>query len=144
MTNSLYNITGAEELKPEQALVQGWLTTMPYEYPQLAVRHIDIALPGHEIPPQLVIQLTAELRRSVVETLVAYRGVHRWVQRFTPLHLDAKDEIPSLRDRGTYLITGGLGGIGLELADFLATQVAARTRSKRRALQEEHRPLRHG
>ena len=31
-----------------------------------------------------------------------------------------------LRGRGVYLITGGLGGLGLELADYLARSVKAR------------------
>jgi NAD(P)-dependent dehydrogenase (short-subunit alcohol dehydrogenase family) len=36
------------------------------------------------------------------------------------------DPLPRLRERGVYLVTGGLGGIGLCIADYLAQAVRAR------------------
>jgi NAD(P)-dependent dehydrogenase (short-subunit alcohol dehydrogenase family)/acyl carrier protein len=58
--------------------------------------------------------------------LVAYRGPIRWVQAFEPVRLEGKRRPVSLRPRGVYLISGGLGKVGLCLADYLARAVGAR------------------
>jgi NAD(P)-dependent dehydrogenase (short-subunit alcohol dehydrogenase family)/acyl carrier protein len=57
---------------------------------------------------------------------VAYRGGRRWVQTFESVRFDHPAAAPSLRRHGVYLITGGLGNIGLVLADYLARAVQAR------------------
>lgn len=59
-----------------------------------------------------------------LDPVVAYRGHHRWVQTFEPFRCE--DATPPLREEGVYLITGGLGGIGLELAEYLAQTVRAK------------------
>ena len=46
------------------------------------------------------------------------RGPHRWVQCFEPVHLPSPSA-PVLRQEGVYFITGGLGGVGLTLAEYL-------------------------
>jgi NADPH:quinone reductase-like Zn-dependent oxidoreductase/thioesterase domain-containing protein/NAD(P)-dependent dehydrogenase (short-subunit alcohol dehydrogenase family)/acyl carrier protein len=59
--------------------------------------------------------------------VIAYRGAHRWVQDFDPVPLDKPiNGTPRIRERGVYLITGGLGGIGLTLAEHLAKTVQAK------------------
>ncbi|HAG84630.1 MAG TPA: beta-ketoacyl synthase, partial [Cyanobacteria bacterium UBA12227] len=69
----------------------------------------------------------AELSISSSNAVVAYRSKHRWVQTFEPVRLEAKSEqIPQLRHGGVYLITGGLGGIGLVMAEHLARTVQAK------------------
>ena len=50
--------------------------------------------------------------------MVAYRGPHRWIQTLRPSN--ATGQRKPLREDGVYLITGGLGGIGLTLAEHLA------------------------
>jgi NAD(P)-dependent dehydrogenase (short-subunit alcohol dehydrogenase family) len=68
----------------------------------------------------------AELAQPLPDT-VAYRNDARWVQFLEPLTLQAQDGPPmQLRDGGVYLITGGLGGIALELAVYLAHAVRAK------------------
>jgi len=58
---------------------------------------------------------------------VAYRGNYRWVQPFEPVSLDGTVEAkPQFRERGGYLITGGLGGVGLFNAEYLAKTVQAK------------------
>ncbi|MEZ4290364.1 MAG: hypothetical protein R3E53_07435 [Myxococcota bacterium] len=53
--------------------------------------------------------------------LVAWRGRDRFVRRFEPRPLPARRDggHSPLVEGGTYLITGGLGGLGLTLADRL-------------------------
>ena len=58
--------------------------------------------------------------------MVAYRGLHRWVQWLERMPLGPETADTLLRDGGVYLITGGLGGIGLVLAEHLARTRRAR------------------
>ena len=59
--------------------------------------------------------------------MVAYRRRYRWAQTFQNVRLEVPAGRPALlRDSGVYLITGGLGDLGLEVADFLARTVRAR------------------
>ncbi len=60
-------------------------------------------------------------------TVMALRRGRRWVQVFerAPLPKPSRDRLP-LREKGTYLITGGLGEIALELAEYLARTVRVR------------------
>jgi NAD(P)-dependent dehydrogenase (short-subunit alcohol dehydrogenase family)/acyl carrier protein len=58
---------------------------------------------------------------DAAESVVAWRGGERWVRTFGPARL-ARDAGPvsRVREGGVYLITGGLGGLGLALAEELA------------------------
>jgi NAD(P)-dependent dehydrogenase (short-subunit alcohol dehydrogenase family) len=72
-------------------------------------------------------QLMAELASESPDPMVAYRGLTRWVKKFEPTRLEKHEGRPSrLREKGVYLITGGLGQIGLELGEYLARSVRAR------------------
>jgi acyl transferase domain-containing protein/acyl carrier protein len=73
--------------------------------------------------------LAAELAQPATEVLVAYRDGLRYLREFTPADADADaDALPAVpvRSGGSYLITGGLGGIGLVLAEHLARAGARR------------------
>jgi NAD(P)-dependent dehydrogenase (short-subunit alcohol dehydrogenase family)/aryl carrier-like protein len=70
---------------------------------------------------QLIDRLARELLSPTQDAVVAYRGVDRWVQDVAPAHLGAVDGSASpVREGGVYLITGGLGGLGLQVAEHLA------------------------
>lgn len=127
VTRNLHDITGEELLQPEQAMILGACKVIAQEHPHIACRRIDVGV-SHPTEQQLVEQLVSEFSHPADAELlqpVAYRGPHRWVQIFQPLRLPAS--APSaLKERGVYLITGGLGGIGLALAEHLACSVQAK------------------
>ncbi|MBD2567370.1 type I polyketide synthase [Anabaena lutea] len=127
VTNDIYDVTGLEKLTPEKATVLGMCKTIPQEYANISCRSIDIVIPaaGTVAENQLLNQLLEELNTREFESLIAYRGHHRWVQTYEPLQLD-NDQPPKLRQQGVYLITGGLGGIGLEIAEYLSKTVHAK------------------
>src|SRR6185369_1121792 len=68
-----------------------------------------------------------EVYSGTPEKIVAYRGHHRWAQRFEPLAQLTFDErrLP-LKEKGVYLITGGLGELGMVVSRHLAERFAAR------------------
>ncbi|WP_414620771.1 SDR family NAD(P)-dependent oxidoreductase [Calothrix sp. CCY 0018] len=128
VSNNLYDVTALEGLSPEKATILGMCKTIPQEYANISCRSIDIVLPvaGTVAENQLIEQLVAELNSKPSHSEIAYRGHHCWVQTYEPLTVDDIPDMPKLRQEGVYLITGGLGGIGLELAEYLAQTVKAK------------------
>ena len=71
--------------------------------------------------------LFAMFSKECPDTIVSYRRGQRWVQVFEPLPLEeAPKAIPLLRKSGVYVLTGGLGNIGLAISECLARTVRAK------------------
>jgi len=128
VTSGLAEVSGEGRLDPEKATVLGPCRVIPQEYPGLSCRNVDVRVAEHGTwPDEQIDWLLAECNDRAGEPIVAYRGRERWVQALEAVRLEAREPRRGrLRDRGVYLITGGLGGIGLELAGFLADTVRAR------------------
>jgi NAD(P)-dependent dehydrogenase (short-subunit alcohol dehydrogenase family)/acyl carrier protein len=71
-------------------------------------------------------QLADELGRNGEEPAVAMRGNVRCVQRLRPLAPTRAVRRVTCRRDATYLITGGLGGVGVAVASWLIAQGARR------------------
>jgi amino acid adenylation domain-containing protein/non-ribosomal peptide synthase protein (TIGR01720 family) len=127
ITSGLYSVTGGEDLDPGRALLLGPTTILGHEYPAISSSSIDIVVPQPESwqAEQLIEQLLGELLARSTGPIALRRGV-RWVQSFEHVRLPAQAPGKRLREGGVYLITGGLGGIGLELARYLARTIRAR------------------
>jgi acyl transferase domain-containing protein/acyl carrier protein len=129
VSNNMQEVTGAEVLCPEKATILGPVKVIAQEYPNISCCSIDVVIPpkGSWHEEELTLQLLAELTSQSSDRVIAYRGLHRWVQTFEPVQLDKSNEAtPRLRKGGVYLITGGLGGIGLVLAEYLAKTAQAK------------------
>ena len=127
ISNDLHAITGEEDITAEESALLGLSLVIGQEFPHLHCRNIDIAEPRSRFQKNnLVEEVAAEILGSG-ESPIAYRGGHRWVRVFERLELQPDSTAPvSLRDRGVYLLTGGLGKIGLAVASYLARTVKAR------------------
>ncbi|MCK5522104.1 MAG: amino acid adenylation domain-containing protein [Thiomargarita sp.] len=127
VSNNVQKVTGEETLYPEKSTVLGPIKIIGQEYPNIHCRSIDVLIPPEKIEfEQLIDLLWAELTNQTTDKMVAYRAGHRWVQTFEAVRLEEPLNRKSrLREGGTYLITGGLGGIGLVLAEHLAKTVHA-------------------
>lgn len=130
ITSNIHEITGDEHiLRPEMATVLGACRVISQEFPNIACKSVDIASSGDGTinEESIAEQLVAELVSNSTDVIVAYRAAHRWVQTFVPARLEANTECHArLRHRGVYLITGGLGGVGLLLAQYLSRVANAR------------------
>ncbi len=131
VSNDMQDVTGNEVICAEKATVIGPCLAIPLEYPSLKCRSIDISLPqqvGDQQATLLVERLLSEfcVCAEKQESVIALRGTHRWKQAFEPVHLAADIPTKHLRQDGVYLITGGLGGIGLAMAEYLAQTINAR------------------
>jgi acyl transferase domain-containing protein/acyl carrier protein len=129
VTNNVHSVTGEELLRPEKITGLAPIKIIPQEYPNLTCRSMDIVLPkpGTRQEERLLEQLLEELMANSSDTVIAYRNNYRWIQQFQPVRLEKRGEdIPRLRENGHYLITGGLGNIGLKLAESLVKRVKAK------------------
>jgi NADP-dependent 3-hydroxy acid dehydrogenase YdfG/acyl carrier protein len=127
--NNVHAVTGGETLNPEKATILGACKIIPLEYSNVRCRSIDIVVPepGTQSEQTLVKQLLGEFSTKPSDPVIAYRAGYRWVEMFERIHLEVPAGVASrLKVNGVYLITGGLGGVGLALAEFLAASVQAR------------------
>ena len=129
VSNNLQEVTGEEDLCPEKATLLGPCRVITQEYRNITCQSIDVVVPeaGNPEFERLLDQLLAEATDEGDSSLVvAYRWRHRWVQDFEQFKLNASDAPARLKDQGVYLITGGMGGMGLEFAQHLAAAYHAR------------------
>jgi amino acid adenylation domain-containing protein len=118
---------------PLYSTLLGACRVIPKEYTNLHCRCIDMVLPGpgSQQNSRLYDQLLAEFIKTEGgkgwEPEAAYRSGIRWARDFEPIFPDPPREVARrLKSKGVYLVTGGLGGIGLVLAQYLAARVLAR------------------
>ena len=134
VANELLEVGGEETIAPMKALLLGPCRVIPLEYAGISCRAVDVVWPPADEARgrELVARLAAEPAVAAEPGgVLAYRGGYRWARDFTPVRLepagDRGERAPALlRRRGVYLITGGLGGLGLLLAEHLARTAAAR------------------
>lgn len=126
-----FRVTGNDIVSAIQAAIAGPCKVIPQEYPLVPCRLIDVAVeePGSWQAQALFNNLLGELTAAdFSDRTVALRNDQRWVQTFAGMKLPQRsaDKPSRLRPHGVYLITGGLGGIGLAMAEYLAQEVQAR------------------
>ncbi len=125
VTNDLQQIGGETLLQPLKAVLLGPSRVMPQEFPNVRSRAVDIVLPSAGFQREAIATLVAaEVVSEPIDDTVAFRGQQRFAQSLEPVSLETGAS--RLRDRGVYLITGGLGGIGYTLAEHLARTRRAR------------------
>ncbi|MFZ6183823.1 type I polyketide synthase [Nannocystis pusilla] len=118
VTQRLAALSDAGAIDPTHAPLWGLGRTVPFEHPELRCKRVDI-----DGDLATVDALVAELCADDPEEEVALRGARRHLGRVTPLELPPA-EAPPIRGDATYLITGGLGGLGLLAAGWLVDRGA--------------------
>ncbi|MBN9683666.1 MULTISPECIES: type I polyketide synthase [unclassified Corallococcus] len=124
VTTGAQDVTGEEPLLPWQAAAVGASRVLPQEYPGLTVRAVDVTWPAPDESasgPWLE-RLVTELATGE-DPVVALRGPYRHVEAFETLDTPAPTEQAGLKDGGVYVIVGGLGRVGLALAEQLTQAV---------------------
>jgi acyl transferase domain-containing protein/aryl carrier-like protein len=125
VTGGMQDVAGSGRIEPAKAAVLGLVKVAAKECDGISCRSVDIDVTS---PPEVVAaQLFAETAAGPGPEQVAYRGRKRWTWAYAPVHPETPPGTPAiLKDRGVYVITGGLGGLGLVLAEQLARLVSAR------------------
>ena len=121
-TSGLFAVGAEPVLAPERALLIGPVLVLPRELPEVRTALIDVDAPARGAGP--VAEVAAALVREGLGQqsgeLVAVRGGSRWVRRLAPLRLSPVPGKPWVEPGSAVLITGGLGGLGLCVAERLA------------------------
>jgi acyl transferase domain-containing protein/thioesterase domain-containing protein/D-arabinose 1-dehydrogenase-like Zn-dependent alcohol dehydrogenase/acyl carrier protein len=124
LSNQMQAVIDSDPVQPEKATLLGAVKTIGQEANNLHCRSIDITIPFDNEPQ--IQSLLLELLTPINESVIAYRQGQRWTQNYQSVRWQSSLPTHRLRQQGTYLITGGLGGIGLSLADYLAHHVQAK------------------
>lgn len=127
ISDGMQRVTDEQLPYPEKATLLGPVRVIPQEMPRLTCQSIDLTVNASLERDFHAQQIIAELAQPSQQNVIAYRNGQRWVQTYLPAPLPpVKLEQTHLRRQGVYLITGGLGGIGLTVAEHLAKTVQAR------------------
>jgi len=126
VTSGTQDVLG-ERPVPEKTLALGVVRAMNLDVPGLRARAIDVAPTLARAPLQgrSLDDLVRELRSGATEPIVAHRAGQRWLPDVEAVRLEAGAPTP-LHPGMVVLVTGGLGGIGLSLAEGLARSVRAK------------------
>jgi len=115
LTRYGWNVTGMEEhISPVNASLLGLGLGVYYEYPRLRVRLIDI---DDNTPFSSIIR---DVCQENVELRTAYRNNLRFTPALKEITAGLRADINLSAQKKTYLITGGSGGIGMEIARYFS------------------------
>src|SRR5256885_6920677 len=124
VSDRLHSLEDHKSEAPLQAPLLGPVRVISKDFPGITCRNIDLdqrELNSTEAAKILV----EECSSASFDPVVAYRRSQRFVESAETLALP-EPSLGKLRENGVYLITGGLGGIGLVLAEHLARTVRAK------------------
>ncbi|HXM58141.1 MAG TPA: SDR family NAD(P)-dependent oxidoreductase [Candidatus Dormibacteraeota bacterium] len=114
VTRRVHAVTGGEADDPAAAVLWGLGRVLPFEHPALQCRCLDVD--GEDGTVDL---LLAELLAPSDEAEVAHRAGRRFVRRLAPAAAAPSAPAISVTGDATYVITGGLGALGLVIAEHL-------------------------
>lgn len=124
VSNRSQAVLPSDELAYENGPLLGLIKTVSLEMPWLSCQHLDVTADAVD---QDVASVLRELQLISREREVAYRGGQRWVPRLQKVDMRQanRQDLP-FRSGGMYVVSGGLGGIGVQIARCLLTQYEAR------------------
>ena len=125
ISNGLQSVSGEVVVEPARATLLGPIKVIPKEFPGTSCLSVDLEWNIQDVG-RVAGDIVAELCVPVTNSCVSYRQSARWVESFEATTLPRRQPHSRLKEKGVYLIIGGMGGIGLVLAEHLARTVHAR------------------
>lgn len=124
VTNHCHQVSAELLKRPLKATMLGPIKVMTQEINKVSCKMIDVDFDitqQWKKDEQTVLVCSDSLQKTDDED-IAYRGTHRFIKSYKKLLVSSDDAATSqIQKDGTYLITGGIGGIGYELAQHLVT-----------------------
>ncbi|WP_366293241.1 SDR family NAD(P)-dependent oxidoreductase [Paenibacillus sp. AN1007] len=114
----LYEVTTEESrLSPDAASLTGLGKVLALEYPHITCRSIDL---DENIGTEVLFHEMGSQDQSYTS---AYRDGMRYIEELGEVLADDLADSPvAIKENGVYVITGGTGGIGQEMAKYFASQ----------------------
>lgn len=132
ITNNLHSVIGTEDLAPLKASMLGPIKIIPGEDTRLKCLNVDVD--AAEIEKLSLEELTV-LTESIVRessqsikdyALLPFRKGQFYTKSYAQIVSKTTDTTADkLRENGVYLLTGGLGGMALEIAHHISDQIQA-------------------
>ena len=122
VTRGAVEVESVDVVEAEKATVLGASKVIEQESGNIEVRVIDIG--ERESREKAIEEIETEIEGEGGEGVVAYRGGRRNVQEYKRVKLEGEEEV--LRQRGVYVIAGGLGGVGMIIGEYLAKEMKGR------------------
>mgnify|MGYP006276447399 CR=1 FL=1 len=129
LANQMHDVFGMGLSSPNKATIVGPSLVIPQEIPQLKIHCLDIDVNDIEHPDcgAIAQKILAECENGSIDPMIAYRSDQRMVPSYQQIELKTKiNPSPYLENEGVYLITGGLGKVGLLISEYLWNKVNAR------------------
>ncbi|QHI36109.1 Polyketide synthase PksN [Kordia antarctica] len=126
----VYLFNGIEnEYQPHNEAVSGFIKSLHLEQSNIMCKTVEIQ--NNDTPTDIVKMFVSELHTDTIEDLaVRYQKEQRFVRKLKNIQNwnDEKSAISqqALKEKGVYLITGGVGGLGFIFAEYLAKECKAR------------------
>lgn len=120
LSDNMQSVDDLEKVSPEKSTILGAVNVIKQEYTDIDSFSIDVIykdiLTGDN---KLLQQIIDEISIGRNNSIIAFRNGKRLVPDYKTIVLDEeKDTI--FKSKGVYFITGGLGGLGLTIAQNLA------------------------
>lgn len=122
VTKNAQAVQSAESNRYVHAGLIGLVHTIDAEFEYLGCRHVDLPSASNEDNASALFD---ERFMFSDEREIAYRDGKRWVARLQRLPFDRAKNDPPFKRHGMYLMTGGLGGIGMKLSAYLLREYDA-------------------
>ena len=127
ITRALYDVVGESDADAEVAAIESLCKVASQELPWLRSAVVDLPAEAQADNERHAAWVLSEVCGGDDAPVVAYRGGSRLLQCYEPIELlDARTPSRTLRQQGTYILTGGLGKLGLAIAEYLAHRYRAR------------------
>ena len=116
VSNHLHQVFGSETIYPEKALLVAACKVISQEHINIRCSSLDLPSQNYDVT-KTAAAIINELANHLNHRSIAYREQKRWVEHYEAITFHQRD-LPFLRENGVYLITGGLGKIGLLIANI--------------------------
>jgi acyl transferase domain-containing protein/D-arabinose 1-dehydrogenase-like Zn-dependent alcohol dehydrogenase/acyl carrier protein len=124
VTRGAQRVSDADTVSPDQSCLWGFGRAASLELPQVWGGLADLADGTADEWSRFINRITAPRDSAITEDQIALRDQVVYVPRLVrPVGRPSGTPL-ELRDDATYLVTGGLGSIGLEIAGYLAAHGA--------------------
>ncbi|MHC6529708.1 type I polyketide synthase [Vibrio proteolyticus] len=127
VTPQIENVLGHEVNNERICLLKGLVQSLPYEYPEHSCYQIDVEYESLS-NSDVVLAFSTCLTEVNQSSRVAIRNNQIWLPDFRTVEqeTDCNQSNIDLRHGGLVAITGGTGGVALQLSQSLAKRYAAR------------------
>lgn len=117
-----YQVANDETVHPVKQAANAFYAALQSEFPMMSTRVLDLDKLEDDIDIYAE-KVIWEFFSDEYPNQIAYRQGQRMLKQFDKLEVPKANPKPVFKEDGTYLITGGNSGVGLEIAKYIAHQV---------------------